>query len=240
MKLAKEEIKFIDNYLIKNEVKYWDVRMELLDHIILAVEAHIAEKKLTFLEALAQVHRGFGNQLIPPRYKDEYYLEKTLYQANNGFQKFIQTKQRELSRRYGRQYRKTLGGFLVSKQFLLEFFAVLVVVIICHFFNSKTAAILATIVCFIPEVVKLVKGLLNITRRKSLQLQAALLSGSLWFSLSYLFLFVFGLFTEKMSLKPYYIISIVFICLFPFLRHGLNVFNTILKDNTKTYNLLQS
>jgi len=29
MKLTKEEIKYIDNYLIKSKVKYWDVRIEL-------------------------------------------------------------------------------------------------------------------------------------------------------------------------------------------------------------------
>ena len=45
MKLTKKEIKYIDNYLIKSKVKYWDVRVELLDHIASAVEEKI-EKDL--------------------------------------------------------------------------------------------------------------------------------------------------------------------------------------------------
>ena len=67
MKLTKEEIQFIDEYLIKNEVKFWDVRVELLDHIVSAVEDKINNKGVSFNEALLEVHRGFGNQLITQR-----------------------------------------------------------------------------------------------------------------------------------------------------------------------------
>ena len=41
MKLTKDEIKYIDNYLLKNEVRFWDVRLELLDHIVSSVEDKI-------------------------------------------------------------------------------------------------------------------------------------------------------------------------------------------------------
>lgn len=64
MKLTKEEIKFIDNYLKKNDVKFWDVRLELLDHIVSAVEDKIGDEGISFNEALLEVHCGFGNQLI--------------------------------------------------------------------------------------------------------------------------------------------------------------------------------
>jgi len=33
MKLTKEEIQFIDTYLVKSEVFYVDVRQEMIDHV---------------------------------------------------------------------------------------------------------------------------------------------------------------------------------------------------------------
>jgi len=38
MKLIKDQIKYIDDYLKKNGVKYWDVRLELIDHFASKLE----------------------------------------------------------------------------------------------------------------------------------------------------------------------------------------------------------
>ncbi len=38
MELTKQQIQFIDNYLIEQGVKYWDVRIELLDHVASKLE----------------------------------------------------------------------------------------------------------------------------------------------------------------------------------------------------------
>jgi len=38
MKLTKTQIDYIENQLIKNGVKYWDIRIELLDHVVSDVE----------------------------------------------------------------------------------------------------------------------------------------------------------------------------------------------------------
>lgn len=51
MSLSKENIKFIDNYLKNNEVIYFDIRMEMLDHIATAVEQKIQAENLDFYEA---------------------------------------------------------------------------------------------------------------------------------------------------------------------------------------------
>ena len=88
MKLTKEEIKFIDNYLIRNEIKFWDVRLELLDHIISAVEDKMTNDGTSFNEALLEVHRGFGNPFIEFGVAKSDVFEKGLYQSNIGFKKF--------------------------------------------------------------------------------------------------------------------------------------------------------
>ncbi|CAM3564186.1 hypothetical protein FLGE108171_03160 [Flavobacterium gelidilacus] len=51
MKLSKENINFIDNYLKKNEVIYFDIRMEMLDHILNGIEKEMTEKNIGFYEA---------------------------------------------------------------------------------------------------------------------------------------------------------------------------------------------
>ncbi|WP_396165765.1 hypothetical protein [Flavobacterium sp.] len=51
MKLTKDDIVFIDTYLIKNEVIYVDIRLEVLDHIALAVEQKMEVDNQDFYDA---------------------------------------------------------------------------------------------------------------------------------------------------------------------------------------------
>lgn len=51
MKLTAENIQFIDNYLKNSEVIYYDIRMEMLDHVATAVEQKIQTENLDFYEA---------------------------------------------------------------------------------------------------------------------------------------------------------------------------------------------
>jgi hypothetical protein len=51
MNLTKEEIQFIDTYLLKSEVFYVDIRQEMIDHVATAVEAMMAEEGLDFYDA---------------------------------------------------------------------------------------------------------------------------------------------------------------------------------------------
>ena len=51
MKLTKENIKFIDNYLKKSEIDFFDIRMEMVDHISSAVEEKMQTENLDFYNA---------------------------------------------------------------------------------------------------------------------------------------------------------------------------------------------
>ena len=48
MSLSSENIKFIDNYLKNSEVIYYDIRMEMLDHVATAVERKMQTENLDF------------------------------------------------------------------------------------------------------------------------------------------------------------------------------------------------
>lgn len=51
MKLTLQDIQFIDNYLKNSEVIYYDIRMEMLDHVATAVEQKMKAENLDFYDA---------------------------------------------------------------------------------------------------------------------------------------------------------------------------------------------
>ena len=51
MSLSSENIQFIDNYLKNSEVIYYDIRMEMLDHVATAVEQKMQTENLDFYDA---------------------------------------------------------------------------------------------------------------------------------------------------------------------------------------------
>lgn len=51
MKITKQNIQFIDNYLKNSEVDYYDIRMEMLDHVATAVEQKMQADNLDFYDA---------------------------------------------------------------------------------------------------------------------------------------------------------------------------------------------
>lgn len=50
MSLTKENIKFIDTYLINTDIQFIDVRMEMVDHIATAVENDMQENNRSFYD----------------------------------------------------------------------------------------------------------------------------------------------------------------------------------------------
>jgi hypothetical protein len=51
MKLTTDNIQFIDNYLKNSEVIYYDIRMEMLDHVATAVEQKMEVENIDFYDA---------------------------------------------------------------------------------------------------------------------------------------------------------------------------------------------
>ena len=105
MKLSEEQVLYIDNYLVKNQVKYWDVRMELLDHIVRTVEGEMENGK-SFQEALLEVHKAFGNKITKTRLnreRTEHIAERSLFLDHSGYSKLLRNRERA----YHWHYQKT-------------------------------------------------------------------------------------------------------------------------------------
>ncbi len=237
MKLTKEEIQFIDNYLIKNGVKYWDVRIELLDHIVSAVEDKIINKGISFNEALIEAHKSFNNKVI---HKDTF--NRSLYQDNTGFKKFIRKKQKEIIAKQRKEYWRSFPSFLRSKRFFLEILIGLLVVFSIFQFSLKGGMITSYLLCFSPELVKFFYSIKKQKMTKhSLYMQLNFSS----FGLSLLIFsgtildWIKKYFKENEQAYQVYLI-IIFSILFLFIRHGFNRYIKDLKTYTDRYNLLTS
>jgi hypothetical protein len=139
MKLTKPQIQFIDNYLVKNKVKFWDVRLELLDHIVSAVEDKIENDGVSFNEALLDAHRSFGNQLIKGSIAADEVWTKGLYQSNIGFEKFANKKQQQLSKGYNKQFLKLATSSFLNYKFYLELVVLTLIMLTIYSFSEKVA-----------------------------------------------------------------------------------------------------
>jgi hypothetical protein len=73
MKLSTEQISYIENYIASFDIKYYEIYMEILDHIILNVEAILEEDKtISFENAVVKSKvEGFGkmsfNEIVEDR-----------------------------------------------------------------------------------------------------------------------------------------------------------------------------
>jgi uncharacterized protein with PQ loop repeat len=235
MKLVKEEIQFIDQYLIKNDVKFWDVRTELLDHIILATEAKIKNKGISFNEALIEVHEEFGNKL--GHFKSPSF-EQRLYYSNKGFKKFTLEKQKEIGKKYRRQHWQGLKNLFLSPKFLLEYVLFGVAYYICFLNFTKLAIVFGMILLMLPTFYSGFHSIKNKMARRSLNIVLTTGISLLPWSIYNLTLQIFNMTYEGKEDKPYYILLILTILCYPLMRSGLNIYLKIYNDFKNQYHLM--
>lgn len=92
MKLTPQEINFIDNYLLKSDVIFADVRVEMTDHVATAVENKMETEALDFYDAFRNYMAVNKKELLASRNKLYRYFPnvmldflKTLYKPYNLF-----------------------------------------------------------------------------------------------------------------------------------------------------------
>ncbi|MUU79043.1 hypothetical protein [Winogradskyella endarachnes] len=237
MKLTKQEIQFIDSYLIKNEVKFWDVRLELLDHIVSAVEDKMTNEGISFNEALLDVHRGFGNQFIEYGVSKNKIFEKGLYQSNSGFKKFIRQKQKEL----GRKYRKIIWKHLKIKfstfKFWLEYASVILLFIILYQFKPEACFGVGLLVLILPTIYSSYYSFKDKSTRKSLSFSMATSSAMAVWSLYNLSFYILKNNYENVLSMPHSFFAIVACVFYPMIRVNIEVYKKVYNENKKTFDL---
>jgi len=110
MKLTKEQITYIDDYLKHHKVKYWDIRIELLDHIVTTVEEKL-EKGISFDDAMIEVHKSFGNSM---KMFWNSGIEYSIFVNSDGYKDLIQTKREQINKKYRKLYFSEILKFFKS------------------------------------------------------------------------------------------------------------------------------
>ena len=194
MKLSKEQIKYIDDYLKHHNIKYWDVRIELLDHIVTKVEVQMDEGK-EFDKALEDVHLSFGNSL--KRFWNSG-IEYGIMENGIGYENLMDPKRRETNRKYRVLLWKDLKIFFAEPT---NFLIVLALFFICFkvifYADTKFAKYAMAAFVFIPALLVYIypfKMWFQKKREKTLNLEYALFYAG--FTLTLLNLF-FQLFSPK-------------------------------------------
>lgn len=109
MKLAEEQIIYIENYIKSFNIKYYEVYMEILDHMILSVEAILEnDKEISFEDAVVQAkNEGFGKK---------------------GFRGMMNEKQKLAQKQANKQNNKMIKEYFTFPKIVMTFF-----IFICYF-----------------------------------------------------------------------------------------------------------
>ena len=234
MKLTKEEIKFIDKYLIKSKVKYWDVRIELLDHIASSVEEKIEKEGILFNEALLEVHQSFGNSTEVYGIYHGKLLKEGLYADNNGFKKFERQKQKSIGRKLRKAHWQELKNLMFTPKFLLEFAAFGIISYYGFNFYPKVTSTLVLGLLMLPLFFSAIHSIKDKASKRSLNITMS--SGIImlaWSIYNMVFQF-FVIINKDEENKPYYILFLTAMLLYPIMRSSIN---TYLKCYTNYKNL---
>ncbi len=78
MKLTKENIQFIDNYLKNSEVIYYDIRMEMLDHVATAIEQKMKSEQLDFYDAFKSYMLAHKKEILKGNKFWSIYSKETI------------------------------------------------------------------------------------------------------------------------------------------------------------------
>jgi len=150
MQLNKTQIKYIDNYLKHHQVKYWDIRIDLLDHIVSSVEDKMSQG-LSFDKALIEVHKSFGNKMT--RFWNSG-TEYSIFANGSGYKKFITQKTREINKKYKKIYfRGFISLFKSFKTLTLVFLLIFLDYSISNYVSSKFFIKINLVLLTIPLII---------------------------------------------------------------------------------------
>ncbi len=239
-KLTKQQIGFIDDYLIKNKVKYWDVRIELIDHI-----ANLLEEKLNngiaFEDAVFEIHTDFGNRIgawVLNKDKTKWIQSKTIYDDNKGFRLLILEKRKALKRK-NLQFLKTTLKQLFKKPIFWVLYGLLFVVI-WKFYAVITSGQIQRIVLYVSVTSMLYLAIRWLTHRKLYRSLIMEIFGAMLISIIMIFTQFSSLLLGKSNLfESIYgkliIISSLFLVL-PFIFSLLLFVKKTIKEQRKMFN----
>jgi len=150
-KLTEEEISLLFEFCEFHNVKYYDVQIELVDHLASAIDKLWESKPhFTFEEALVEVSEQFGvdpfhfsdpNSLLP------FPIENI--HANSGFDAITEARTKAVQRKYDRMQLKYFIEFFKLPKIVLTVASTLALFLLFNVVSDKTIAALAVQIIFL-------------------------------------------------------------------------------------------
>ena len=143
MKLTTEQIQQIDDYIAACDIKWYDVKMELVDHFATSLESKMEENPtLDFKEAIVNEHKSFSDQ---------------------GFKKLLKTKTKAVEKQFYKQVFRHLKSFFTLPKIFISASIFYGLVLLLNLFKNKEYLFLGLTFILLAIVVQL---LLRITSYK--------------------------------------------------------------------------
>ena len=177
MKLSKEQIKYIDDYLKHHKFKYWDIRFEVLDHIVNTVENKM-DNGISFDDAMIEVHQSFGNSM---KKLWNTGIEYSIFANGNAYKYLIQNKKKELNKKYRNLIFKEFKNFFKSLNNIAFLFVIgLIEIILYTHLNHKSFLRLNFLTVIIPLIIYIYIAIKNYVKM-NFSLSLNIIYGNLFF-----------------------------------------------------------
>ena len=217
MELTKEQIQYIENRLENEGVKYWDIRIEMLDHIVTDVENQMQKSE--------KFNIAVQNSFIDLGWK-------------NSFKQLMERKQIQYQKNYKTLFVKGFKYFFTSLKTMTTY----ALFIACTYYFSGSNSIIKTILFsfIIPFGFFVIYSFINYKKVfKSVVLLTSFNTISLLLSFFNMFMFFPELFLGIEKLSPIYL-SAITIFLFPLFYVSVKIFYDHYTKTNRIYKKLIS
>lgn len=240
MKLTKEQVQYIDEYLNRSGVQFWDVRLELLDHFSTGIEEKMTNDEMSFEEALEAISISFGNEV-----RQGYILNRDntkwvpagKFSDGVGFKKLQREKQKQIAKKHAKDYWRQFVNLFVSLKFYIEIALLVLLMVGISEYSEKWALGAGFIWLFYPLFIIIYKLIKGDIPKKSLHINMSMTGLVIWIQMIGFFPNTYKIiYDEKMSFQLFAWFMIV---IFPFLKAGFMRYNAICKEYKEYYDLVQ-
>ncbi|MBK7097092.1 MAG: hypothetical protein IPH58_00340 [Sphingobacteriales bacterium] len=173
--ITEEQIQHLHRFCVKHYVRFYDLQLELVDHLVNAIEQKMDEyPKLNFKQALNEVYKGFG-----------------IF----GFSRIVAERDLALRKNYRKNFTRSFLSYFTPPRVLLTCLIFILLTVPVFFIQRKGVNDLFMVYCILAGVVGVagvIFGLIKFKRPKK-QLLMLHCSGG-----------VFGLFAAMLQLPNFY------------------------------------
>lgn len=148
MKLTKEQLQQIENYIAACGIKWYDVRMELVDHFASSLESKLKENSaLDFKQTIVNEHKSFSDQ---------------------GFKKLLNTKTKAVEKQFYKQVFKQMQSFFKIPKIIISAGLFYGLVLLMNLFSNKEYFFMGlTFVLFTILIILVVRMLKEKKKKKT-------------------------------------------------------------------------